>query len=320
VDRLVHQDPRRRGTRLALVVEHPLDDDVHGEIEIGVGEHHDGVLAAKLHRGEGQVLGGAAEDTPPSRRRARERDPLDARMRRQRRPRAHARDGVEHARRQNLVGDLDETQDRERRLLPGLDDHRVAGGKRRRGLLCEVDRRPVERQNRGDDAVRLIDDPGLDRALIEDLAVERVGQARVVVKAGVAEGEVETQGVAAWLSDLPRLQIGQLVEVLTDPGGYQPQHPAALAGRERTPLAERPARIGDRVGDELLVAVDDPPDLPAGGGLEDRERLPISDVDPPASDVCAPHGSPAGPVRRRAATRCRHGCVLGHGASLSRPR
>ena len=52
VDRLVDEDPRRRGARLALVVEHPFDDDVDGEIEIGVGEDHDRVLAAEFHRRE----------------------------------------------------------------------------------------------------------------------------------------------------------------------------------------------------------------------------------------------------------------------------
>ena len=71
--------------------------------------------------------------------------------------------------------------------------------------------------------------------------MQGVGQARVVVKAGVAEGEVEPQRVAAWLADLPRLQVGQLIEVLADPGSHQPQQPAALAGRQRPPVSERPA-------------------------------------------------------------------------------
>ena len=104
-----------------------------------------------------------------------------------------------------------------------------------------MDRRPVERQNRGDDAVGFIDDPGLDRALIKDLAVQGVGQTRVVVKPGVAEGQVEPQRIAAWLADLTRLQVGQFLKMLSDLDRDQPHQPAALAGGQHAPLRECPA-------------------------------------------------------------------------------
>ena len=91
-----------------------------------------------------------------------------------------------------------------------------------------MNRRPVERQDRGDDPVGLVDHLGLDRALVEDLAVQRVGQSRVVVIARVAVGQVEPQRVAAWLADLASLEFGQFVYVRADLGGRQPQQPAPL--------------------------------------------------------------------------------------------
>ena len=105
-------------------------------------------------------------------------------MRRQRRSRGQPGHGVEHARRENLAGQLGQPQHGQRRLLARLDDDRVPGGQGGRGLLGEVDRRPVERQDRGDHAVGLVDHPGLDRALVDDLAVQRLAQAGVVVEAG----------------------------------------------------------------------------------------------------------------------------------------
>ena len=118
--------------------------------------------------------------------------------------------------------------------------------------------------------------------------MQRVGQTGVVVKAGVAEGEVEAQSVAPRLADLPRLQLGQFVEVLADRGGDQPQQATTLAGGERSPLRKRPARVGDRFANQLGVAVDHARDLPPGGRLGHPEGRPIADVDPAARDERAP--------------------------------
>lgn len=73
-----------------------------------------------------------------------------------------------------------------------------------------MDRGPVERQDGGDYAVGFVNHPGLNGALVHDLAVQRVGEPRVIVEARVTIGQVEAQGIAARLADLAGLKLGQL--------------------------------------------------------------------------------------------------------------
>src|SRR6476620_520290 len=92
---------------------------------------------------------------------------------------------VNDTRRQNLIGDLDKSKHRKWWLLARFDDHSVSGSQRGSALLREVNGRPIERQDRSGHTIGLVVDPRLNRALIDDLAVQRTGDAGVVVEAGV---------------------------------------------------------------------------------------------------------------------------------------
>ena len=238
MDRVVDEDPRGRRARLALVVEHALERDIDRRIQVGVRQHHERVLAAQFHRRVRQVLRGAPQHLPPGRRRPGEGDALHPRVRRQGRAGGGTGNGVQDAGRQYLVGQLGQPQHRERCLLPGLDDHGVAGRQGRCALLGEMDRRPVEGQDRGDHAVGLVEHSRLDRALVDDLAVQRVGEARVIVVARRAVGQVEGRGVAARLAHLAGLQLGQFRR--RSPGSSR--RPAAAAGRVRAGACRATAR------------------------------------------------------------------------------
>ena len=60
--------------------------------------------------------------------------------------------------------------------------------------------------------------------------MERVREPRVIIETRVTIGQVEAQGIAARLTDLAGLKLGQLVHILPDLRGHQPQQPPALAG------------------------------------------------------------------------------------------
>jgi hypothetical protein len=98
-----------------------------------------------------------------------------------------------------------------------------------------VDRGPVEGEYRSDHAVGLVDDPGLDRTLVQDLPVDALGDARVVVEAGVARDDVDPQGVALGLADLASAEFTELVGVLADARGDLTHEGASLLGREVPP-------------------------------------------------------------------------------------
>ena len=111
----------------------------------------------------------------------------------------------------------------------------------------------------------------------------------VVVVAGVAEGEVEALGIAPGLADLPRLQLGQLVEVLADGGGDQPQQATTLPGGERRHCANAPresatASATSSASPSTTRAISRPV---AGSVTPKVARSPASTQRPPTN---APHG------------------------------
>ena len=85
---------------------------------------------------------------------------------------AEAVDDVEHARRQQVADQLDQNQDRGRRLLGRLQHHAVAGGQRRRELPDRHQDREVPRDDLADDAERLVEVIG--DGVVVDLARSRL--------------------------------------------------------------------------------------------------------------------------------------------------
>ena len=306
MDRVMDQDARRRCAGFALVVEHPLQRDIDRGVQVGVGQDHQGVLAAQLHRRVRHVVRGALQHPLPGHRRPGERDPLHLRMRGQGRAGRNAGNGVQDTRRQHLVREFDQPQHGERRLLARLDHHGVARRQRRRAFLREMDRRPVERQDRGDHAVGLVNHPGLDGALVDDLAMQRVGQPGVVVVPGVAVGQVEAQGITAWLTHLAGLEFGQLLHMRADFRGHQAQQPAPLTRGQLTPWAVGAPRLGHRPVHQVAAAADHPRELPSGGRLHDRERLGAPRFDERTADERAPYLTPGITRRLRAGRGCGH--------------
>ena len=200
----------------------------------------------------------------------------DQRVSGQRRSRlgAAARDDLQHVGRQHVLQQLDDPHDRQRVLLRRLEDDGVAGRQRRGALGRGVDRRPVERDDPADDAVRLVDGVAGDRAEVEGVARHLVGQAAVELEGADAELDVERAGLAVGLAHLQRLERGQLVGVLPhDPGAGEEQL-APLPGGEVAPhLVVGPPGPADGGVDLGRPASIDRGDHLAGGGIEDVERV-----------------------------------------------
>ena len=152
-----------------------------------------------------------------------------------------------------LVDEPGKLERRERRLLAGLGDHRVAGQDRRRQLADQDADRVVPRDDRGDDAVR--DAHQVDRLVPvvarHDVALDpAVPLGRV---AGIADRPVDlAPGLADRLAYLANERLGERLAVAlqhisdcADVGG------ALDGGKRGPPLLGRPGgcdRGGDLVG------------------------------------------------------------------------
>ena len=109
VDRAVHEHPAAGRAHLALVAEHAHRRSRHRSVEVGVGEHDVGALAAEFERDPLELIGARALDVLADRLRPGERDLVDTWMGQQRLPRlvADPGDDVEHpGRNTRLLGDL----------------------------------------------------------------------------------------------------------------------------------------------------------------------------------------------------------------------
>jgi hypothetical protein len=155
----VDEESRSRAARLTLPGEvHAAQRAVDREIQIGVGEHDDRVLAAELERdGLDDLRRGARLDPSADRRRADERQSPDARMHGQRVAGlgAVAGDDLDEPGGQDRVDQLLQPQRGQRRVLGRLEDHRVAGDQRRAEPPGREHQRVVERDDPADHAERL---------------------------------------------------------------------------------------------------------------------------------------------------------------------
>ena len=119
-------------------------------------------------------------------------------------------------------------EDRERRLLGRLEDHRAAGADRRRNLPRGHEERIVPRNDLPADADRLAQREA-QRVVRNghDVAVDLRGEAAVVLEAGGDVGDVELR-LDDWLSVVDRLQLGELGRVVANDLGEAKQNAAAL--------------------------------------------------------------------------------------------
>ena len=160
VHRRVDEHPGRVAAALALMADvRPRRSGRHG-VEVGIGEHDVGRLAAEFEEQALHGVSGAAHDARADDVGTGERHHVDQRMRRELLAGGRvAGDNVDHARREvRSLEHLGERERLERRVRRGLQHDGVAH--RERGPeLPEVEvQREVERRDRGDHAHGLLED------------------------------------------------------------------------------------------------------------------------------------------------------------------
>ena len=165
VDRLLDDQPGAGRADLARVQEDRGEREVEGDLEVGVSEHHVGVLAAELERHPLHRPGGGRHQPPAGLQTAGEGDEVDPGIGRQgcAGGRAGAEDEVADAGRQPGLGQQPHQVDRGvRRQLAGLEDEGVAGREAGGDLPGDLEERVVPRRDQRADADRLVHDPADD--------------------------------------------------------------------------------------------------------------------------------------------------------------
>ena len=241
------EDPRAGAAVLACVVEDGIRSRGGGTIEIGVGEHDVGRLAAQLERDALDRRRRAFHDGTADLGRAGEADLRDVRVLDQ--PpaddRALAGDDVEDA-----FGDagfqrqLGEAEHGQRRQLGGLEDDGVAARERRADLPARDVEREVPRHDEADDAERLAERRGDAAGDGDRVAVVLVDGARVEVEDLRHHADLAACARDG-LADVLRLDPGKLLVVLLDERRESPQQPGAIGGRDGAPGRERFLRACD---------------------------------------------------------------------------
>jgi hypothetical protein len=337
-DRLVDQDAGGCRALLARVVEGRADDGGDRVVEVGVAVDDHAVLAAHLDDGAlelllaGDDVARGADDLQADRPRAGERDRRHAWVAHQRgaglavalqQPDRLGRDA-------GVAQRLDEHEAAQRRLLGGLEDHRVAGRQRRGDHAGrDRDREVPRRDDRGHAARRVVQAVALAGDLEQRPAAAQCDRApRVELQEvdGLADVGV---GLGPRLARLAHAERRERGPALAHPRGGAREHRGALAGGQRGPVAvavlggaDRRGdlqRCGDRRGGDDALGVgrvggDEPVAVAALGPDPDRRRERQALVDPgQALEQLVPMGGPA---------QLEHGLVverrkLGHGAASS---
>ena len=218
------QHARARVAGLALIVVDAPGDRFRSGVEIRVGHHDMGRLAAAFERHPLHVaLARIDQHQLADFGRAGEGDHVDVRMERERLARFFAEAGhdIEHAVRQpRLLAQLAEKQRSERRLLGRLQDDGIARDQRRPELPGRDDERIVPRHDRADDAERLLQHHcHVMRADRRDLVEQLVGELGVILDAIGAERDVDGERIRDRLADVERLKKRELFAMLADEFG-----------------------------------------------------------------------------------------------------
>ncbi|EAU67297.1 hypothetical protein STIAU_4929 [Stigmatella aurantiaca DW4/3-1] len=239
---VIHLGPRvdaaRGGAVLPRVVEAEGAHPGHHACQVRVVEDDDGGLAAQLQVGALDALRGGLEHLLARGHVPGERNHAHLRLADERRPHRlpASRHHVDDAGRKQARDELGQLQQRQRCLLRGLDDHRVARGHRGAQLPCRHHQRVVPRGDGGHHAHRIpANHAGVARGVLPR------GQARHAARRAREEAEhvghrrnliVEGRGVR--LAAVARLQPGEVRSLGLDGiGELEQQRGAILRGRAR---------------------------------------------------------------------------------------
>ncbi len=239
---LLHEHARAVRANLALCIEVAEDCGGDGVVEVGVGKDDQRRLAAELHGDVLQRAGGGGHDPFSRRHRAGERDFGDPRMCRKRRAdlaRAE-HDGEEPGGRARFLDDLRKLDCRDRRQLARLEDHGVAGGKRRRALPARDLDRVVPRADPGADPERLAPRIG-EGAFAEGnvLAVDRLREPGEELEAIGGRADIRLRRLLDRLAGVEHLKPRKLHLALAQQRRDAVQDAPALRGGKRDPRALR---------------------------------------------------------------------------------
>ena len=160
---------------------------------------------------------------------------------------AIARQHVEHAfRNAGLDGQLGDADGGQRRLLGGLEDHRVAGGQGRTEFPAGHQQREVPRHDGGDHADRLAGHQAqLGMGSGGDFVIDLVDRLGAPAQAVGGAGDVDVQRVADLLAHVQGFQQGQLLGVLQQQIGEANHRLLALGRRQARPGAGIEGIAGD---------------------------------------------------------------------------
>ena len=259
---VLHDQPGARRADLPGVQEDRRQGVVDHRVEVGVGEHDVGVLAAELDRDPLHRLGRRAQDRLPRRQPSGERDHVHRLVRHQRRPdRAGAQHEVHrpcgNARLHQQLHQLDGGQWGQ---LAGLDDDGAACREGRRQLPGDLQQRVVPGRDQRAHADRFADDAAdhLRPSGVDQPPAVLAGQRGVVGEH--ADHVVDVQAaLGQGLARVEGLRTGDLLPVAhqqpRDPGQQRP--PLAGGGtRPRTGVERCPRRQHGAVDVSWLGLVD----------------------------------------------------------------
>ncbi|MCY1415980.1 hypothetical protein D9M71_314790 [compost metagenome] len=243
VDRAFDQQPRVGRADFALVEENAESRFFCRKIEIAaIGEHEVRALAAAFQPDLLEVgLRGVLHEVLADLGRAGEHQRVDVHVQAEGLAGgfAEARHHVQHAFREaRFQRQFGQAQGGERRLLGGLEHHRVAGGQRRGEFPGGHVEGEVPRHHRADHAQRHAGDGG--EGVLRgrgDLVVELVDAFRVPGEHAGGAGHVDVPGVHHRLAHVQRVEQGQFLAVGEHQFGELEQHRLALARRHARPGA-----------------------------------------------------------------------------------
>ena len=282
VDPRPRDDARTGGAVLAGVPVAGEPDSLGDRLRVGVVEDHHRRLASELEVDALERVRRVLRDQLAGGDVAGQRDEAHVRVRDDALARGHpvAGDDAEDAGGDDLLRELDEPEERERRLLRGLQDLHVAGGEGGSHLPDRHHQRVVPRADAADDAERLAPD---DRRVAGDvlarrLALEMPRGAREEAEVVGRERHLVARGHER-LADVARLELRQLLGILLEDVRELVQQLRALLRRRVQPGRQGLLRRLDRAVDVVGAAARHLGDRLAGGRVDHLHRLAGGGID-----------------------------------------